>query len=461
MRRLSAGVRFRTTFIAVVVVGIVVALGLLYVAIETRNRIEDSITKSAETRAADVVTLIEASALENPLPGISDDMAIQVVDESGDVVATSAGIEGLEAFVDLRPAPGRVDVTRIDGIFEELEDLSPFIEDESPYRLVVRGFDGGAVQVAITLEPADAAVDALRPILLTGFPILLVAVGLIVWQLTGRALHPVESIREEAASISAVALDRRLPVPASQDEVHRLAVTLNSMLERLESAAVAQRQFIADASHELKSPITAMRTMLEVADQTPGFTDWDALLHDLMAEDRRLEELVGDLLTLARADERVSPGHHEELDLDRIVGIEAQAAHERYPNVTIDSSGLGPMRMWGDARSLGRLFSNLISNACHHATTSVTVSSRVSNGGFVVSVSDDGPGIPPAERERVFERFVRLDESRSRVEGGTGLGLAVALAVARSHGGNVRVADSEQGARLEVSIPVGEVGLEQ
>ncbi|NIV30174.1 MAG: HAMP domain-containing protein, partial [Anaerolineae bacterium] len=247
----------------------------------------------------------------------------------------------------------------MDGIFEEIEDTSPFIEDESPYRVVVLGFDtgteAGTVQVAVTLETAQAAVDALRPLLLTGFPILLAAVGLIVWKLTGRALQPVESMREEAADVSAVALDRRLPVPQSQDEVHRLAVTLNSMLDRLESAAVSQRRFIADASHELKSPIAAMRTMLEVADQTPGFNDWDTLLSDLMAEDRRLEHLVSDLLTLARADERATPAHQEEIDLDQIVGIEAESAHARYPNITIDATRLVPMRMRGDRRALGRL----------------------------------------------------------------------------------------------------------
>ncbi len=458
LRQATAGVRFRTTLIAVVVVGIMVAVGLLYLALETRNRIEESITSAAETRAADVVTLIEAGAIEDQVQGISDDMVVQVVDTGGRVVTASVGLESLGRFADVTPGVGQVEVLRINGIFEELEDISPFVEDESPYRVVVLGFELGTVQVAVSLEPADAAVDALRPLLLTGFPILLAAVGLIVWRLTGRALHPVESMREEAAAVSALALDRRLPVPDSQDEIHRLAVTLNSMLERLESAAVSQRRFIADASHELKSPITAMRTMLEVADQTPGFDDWENLLHDLMGEDRRLGHLVGDLLTLARADERASPVRREELDLDRLVGIETESARGRYPDVAINTSGLVPMRMWGDTGSLRRLLANLVENACRHATTSVTVGSRATDQGFFVLVGDDGPGIPPAERERVFERFVRLDESRSRGEGGTGLGLAVARAIARSHGGDIRVVDADQGATLEVSLPVGRPG---
>ncbi len=461
LRGAAAGVRFRATLIAVVVVGVVLAVGLFYLALETSNRIEDSVTSGAETRAADVVTLIEADAIENPLQGVSDDMVVQVVDRSGTVVAATVGLEGLDPFAMVDPGPGRFAILKVDGIFEEIEDTSPFIEDESPYRIVVLGFDTGAeagtVQVAVTLETAQAAVDALRPLLLTGFPILLAAVGFIVWKLTGRALQPVESIREEAAVVSATALDRRLPVPPSQDEVHRLAITLNSMLDRLESAAVSQRRFIADASHELKSPIAAMRTMLEVAEQTPDFNDWDTLVSDLMAEDQRLERLVGDLLTLARADERATPGHHEEIDLDQIVGVEAESAHARYPSITIDSTRLRPMRMRGDARALGRLFSNLLENAYRHAGSSISLSSAATNGEFVVTVSDDGPGIPPNERERVFERFVRLDEARSRDEGGTGLGLAVARAIARSHNGDVRVVDSETGATLEVRLPVGEL----
>ncbi len=465
LRRATAGVRFRTTLIAVLVVGIVVALGLFYLAIETRNRIEESITTAAETRAADVVTLIEANAIENPVQGVSDDMVVQVVDTNGQVVTASPGLEALEPFTDLQPANGQVEVLRINEIFEDIEHISPFVEDESPYRVVVLGFESGSqagtVQVAVTLETADAAVDALRPLLLTGFPILLAAVGLIVWRLTGRALHPVENIREEAASISARALDRRVPVPTSQDEIHRLAVTLNSMLERLESAAVSQRRFIADASHELKSPIAAMRTMLEVADQTPDFNDWDDLLQDLMGEDRRLEHLVANLLTLARAEERASPGHHEELDLDRVVGIEVESASARHPTVTINTSGLGPMRMWGEPRALGRLFSNLVENATRHATSVVQVSSKATGDGFEVTVSDDGPGIPPDDRERVFGRFVRLDEARSRDAGGTGLGLAVARAIARSHLGDVRVADTDHGATLVVTLPVGEQSNKQ
>ena len=460
LRRASAGVRFRTTLIAVLVVGTVVAVGLVYLAIETRNRIEDSITSAAETRATDVVTLIEAGALENPLPGFGGDQLTQVMDSEWRVVAASAGLQDQEPFIASAPPLG-VAWIRVNGLFEEIEDESPFVDDESPYAVVAREFDTpsltGTVLVATSLEPADAAVDALRPLLFTGFPILLAAVGLIVWRLTGRALYPVERMREEADAVSALALDHRLPVPKSQDEVHRLAVTLNSMLARLESAAVSQRRFIADASHELKSPIAAMRTMLEVADQTPGFKDWDSLLRDLMAEDQRMEHLVADLLTLARADEKVSRAHHEELDLDQLVGIETEAAGNRHPDIALNTSGLVPMRMWGDPRALARLLANLLENACRHATSSVTVASQTTSTGFSITVSDDGPGIPSADRERVFERFVRLDEARSRDKGGTGLGLAVARAVARSHGGEVRVADSDGGAQLEVTLPSGEL----
>ena len=179
--------------------------------------------------------------------------------------------------------------------------------------------------MAASLEPAQEAVNALTPLLLVGLPIVLAVVGLVVWSLTGRALRPVEAMREEAEDITAAEFERRLPVPDSQDEVHRLALTLNDMLDRLELAAVQQRRFVADASHELKSPVAAMRTMLEVAARTPDFDDWDLLIADLTREDRRMERLVGDLLILARSDEGALALRRVEVDLDQVIGSEADA----------------------------------------------------------------------------------------------------------------------------------------
>jgi signal transduction histidine kinase len=310
------------------------------------------------------------------------------------------------------------------------------------------------VLVAASLEPARRALDVLWPLLLIALPIILAAVGLVIWALTGRALRPVEAMREQAAVISAAELERRLPVPPSHDEVHRLAMTLNDMLDRLEAAALRQQRFVADASHELKSPVAAMRTMLEVAERDPHFEDWRTLLADLGREDRRLERLIGDLLTLARFDEHALAVRRAEVDLDQIVGREAEAAGR--DGGRVDASEVRPMRILGDPDALARLFRNLVDNAARFAAATVWVESEAADGEAVVWISDDGPGIPASAREHVFERFVRLDESRDRRAGGSGLGLALARAVAVAHGGKIAVIEPRHGgATIEVRLPAG------
>jgi signal transduction histidine kinase len=457
LKRTAAGVRFRTTAAAVLVVGVVLGVGFAVITIQTESRLERSIQASAEARANDIAALVEADAVQDPLPGGSRDLLAQVVAPSGEVIASSPGLSELGAFADTTPPAGAIETSTATDLLQEVEDEALGLEDQDPYRIVVLGVsEGGVVQVAASLEPAQEAVNALTPLLLVGLPIVLGVVGLVVWNLTGRALQPVEAMREQAEDISAAELERRLPVPTSQDEVHRLALTLNAMLDRLEAAAVQQRRFVADASHELKSPVAAMRTMLEVAASTPDFDDWDLLIADLTREDRRMERLVGDLLILARSDEGALALRRVEVDLDQVIGSEADAVAATFSG-RIDAGGLQPMRIWGDPDGLSRVFRNLLDNAARHATAVIEVRSRQQGESVFVTVSDDGPGIGPADRERVFERFVRLDEARSRDEGGTRLGLAVARAVTRHHGGDVRFVDPEGGGTsVEVRLPNGE-----
>lgn len=458
LRSRLAGVRIRTTLVAILVVAVVLVLAVTALAVLTRDRLESSVTDSAENRAADVAALVSAGALGDSLPRSSLDLLTQVVDADGNVIAASPGIGGLAPFTAIEAASGIVQINTVPSLLEELEATTTF-EDEGPYKLVVRGvaMDGGTgrVIVAASLDAADEASEVQRALLLYGLPLVLVAVGIIIWSLTGRALRPVDAMRQEAETISASALERRLPVPESQDEVHRLAQTLNAMLDRLQASSVRQQRFIADASHELKSPVAAIRTMLEVAETNPDFADWRQLIADLKHEDGRLELLVGDLLTLARSDEGGIPVRRVEIDLDQIVGREAEAAGTR-SDTPVDTSGIEAMRMWGDPNSLAVLFRNLLDNAARYAVGGVWVASSIGEGHAVVRVSDDGPGIPEAERERVFERFVRLDEARSRADGGTGLGLAVARAIAHRHGGDVVVASpTHGGTTMEVRLAAG------
>lgn len=456
----AAGVRRRTTAVSVVVVAVVLALGLVLLADQTRARLEDEIAASAETRALDVAALAEADALSGEIVTLTNDQLIQVV-AGGTVVAASPGLEGVRPFFDATTAPGTTEELEVaEAVFEAIEEQSPLVEDESPYVVIARGYQSpsgaGVVLVASSLAPAEAAVNALRPILLIGFPVTLAAVAAAVWFLTGRALHPVEAMREEAEAISAIALSRRLPQPHSRDEVGRLAETLNHMLDRLESASVRQRRFVSDASHELKTPLATMRTMLEIAADDPAFSDWRRLVGSLQREEARMAALVTDLLTLARFDEGAVETAHTEVHLDQVLGRVAERTAATRPGLAVDTTGIDAALVRGDPYALETLFTNLGVNAAQHAAGSVTFSCGSSNGRIVAVVSDDGRGIPEDERERVFERFVRLDESRHRNSGGTGLGLAVARAIARAHGGDVTVSGTETGARLEVVLPAGE-----
>ena len=300
-----------------------------------------------------------------------------------------------------------------------------------------------------SVEPVEAGVDSMREILWLVVPLLVAGVGAMTWFVTGRAFRPVEAITDQVERISDDRLDERVPVPGSKDEVAHLARTMNTMLNRLSASRRRQNQFVSDASHELRNPIAASKTKLEVALAHPRSTDWEAMAQVVLEEQDRLGNLVDDLLLLARLDEGKRVEWHE-TDLDDIVFAEVARPHR----VTIDVSAVEPVRVSGDPRHLTRLVGNLLHNAVRHARQQVAVSLTTAGQTAVLTVNDDGPGIPEEDRSRIFERFVRLEDARSRDEGGAGLGLALVHAVATAHGGTVRVVESESGgAQFEVRLP--------
>jgi signal transduction histidine kinase len=283
-------------------------------------------------------------------------------------------------------------------------------------------------------------------------PILVVVSAVLVWILAGRALRPVEYIRREVSDISVSDLHRRVPVPPVDDEIARLASTMNAMLSRLETATDQQRQFVSDASHELRSPLATVIAVLEVARARPENADWPSVAATAEAEAGRLGHIVDNLLLLARSDEgHLVPGH-EPVDLDELVLAEAErlGAQNR---VAVDIRRVGAGRVLGDREQLSRVLRNLVDNAERHATTTVSIEVTRVDGEVEVVVADDGPGIPVGERERVFERFSRVDQARDRPAGGAGLGLAIVGEVVTAHGGTVVVADSAVGARVVVHLP--------
>jgi signal transduction histidine kinase len=304
------------------------------------------------------------------------------------------------------------------------------------------------VAVANPLSDLEQSLDTLEGILWIATPTLAAMVGIAVWLLVGRALRPVEAMRREVDDISATTLDRRIAVPDTDDEIARLARTMNTMLDRLEAASQAQLRFVSDASHELRSPVSSIRTELEVARRTDG-TDWDAVSERVLREDERLAELIDDLLTLARLDEGAT-ARREPVDLDDLV-LEEAARTSRVP---VRADAVTAARVEGDPRQLARMLRNLVDNATRHARSEVRPVLQCDDGVVVLDVHDDGSGVPPDDRERVFDRFTRLEPSRDRDLGGTGLGLTVVRAVAEAHGGTVHVDDSPLGgARFAVRLP--------
>jgi signal transduction histidine kinase len=427
---MRSSVRTRTVVGATAVVGLALTIGAVSLVVLLRRTLTDDVETAAALRADDVVALLR-DGREPPdvLAAEGDDESlVQVLDRDGRVIAASANAEGAGPIADVAPG-GAVTVSEAAG-------------EDDPFRVVARaGPDGTLVLSARSLDLVDESVATVTAILLVGVPVLAALAAGTTWAVVGRALRPVEAIRREVASISASELERRVPEPASDDEIGRLARTMNAMLARLERARDRQRRFVSDASHELRSPLATSRHVLETSDH--------AASADLLAENLRMSALVDDLLLLARLDEAdADPRATGPVDLDDLVLAEAAALRRR--GVTVDTTGVGAGRVAGDAGQLGRLVRNLADNAARHASSAVELGVTSADGTVRVTVADDGPGIPPAAQERVFERFTRLDDARARDGGGAGLGLAIVAEVARAHGGSVRIDDRPGGGTLVV-----------
>jgi len=295
----------------------------------------------------------------------------------------------------------------------------------------------------------DRTVGRVRTALWLAFPFAVLAGALATWLLAGRALRPVRAITAQASTITGGTLSERVPVPASGDEIATLAITVNGMLDRLESNDVRRRRFVSDASHELRTPVAVLQSEAEVALRSPDRTDVEALASGVLEESTRMATIIDDLLSLARHDEGVA-APTTEIDLDDIVLAEAS----RLRRVPVDVSAVSAGRVLGRPDELARVVAHLLDNATRHANERVAVSLTSTAAAVTLLVDDDGPGVPEAQRAAIFERFTRLDEARSRDAGGAGLGLAVVAGVVHRCGGSGSVESSDLGgARFVVSLP--------
>ncbi|TDD59626.1 HAMP domain-containing histidine kinase [Kribbella antibiotica] len=307
-----------------------------------------------------------------------------------------------------------------------------------------KGAGDVTVQAGAELATARDAVSTVSQSMLIGLPLLLAIVALVTWMVTRRALAPVEAIRTELAGITGSRdLRRRVPVPESRDEVARLARTTNDTLTALETSVAQQRAFVADASHELRSPIASLRTQLEVAAAHPELLELDELIADTV----RLQHLAADLLLLARLD----AGDHVDPQRLYVADLVRDAIDGRRATMVIDAEPV----VLGNKSRLERILGNLLDNAERHTGKAIRVVISEAGGQAMIQVQDDGPGVPEADRERIFERFVRLDDARSRDEGGAGLGLAIARDLAQAHEGTLTAHTSPLGgASFDLRLPL-------
>jgi signal transduction histidine kinase len=431
--------RLRTTAGAALVVGLVLLVAGAAMVMLLRRSLTADVRNTAAFRAKTVAGLLDSGTGPEDLPlGGDDDQFIQVV-RDGSVVAASGTVEGEPLVVEL-------------GVGQERRVEVPFEDDG--FLVLSRASQDGEYQVLVgrTLEQVDESTSVVIGLLVFGLPILLLAVLFVTWRVVGRALGPVESIRTQVEWISGDRLDARVPAPETGDEIARLAHTMNRMLERLEASSERQRRFVSDASHELRSPVASIRQHVEVALRHPETTSTEDLARVVLDEDLRIQQLVDDLLLLARMDEGARPDKAS-VDLDDIVFEEVRRPHGEAA-VGVDARGVSAGRVLGDRKQLTQLVSNLMRNAIGHARTKVRLSLEESDGRVALVVEDDGEGIPRTEQDRVFERFVRLEDSRARDSGGAGLGLAIVAEVARAHGGRATAGSSDLGgARIDVILP--------
>jgi signal transduction histidine kinase len=456
------GLRARVTLIAAL--GLLVALvaGDLLLLNTLRLSLTRSVDDTARSGATEVAALINADRLPDPVPVAAGTVSIQVLGRSGQIINVSADADRLVPMVPPSQAAALADGGSATLVHGAPFDMPPLL------RVAVVRADGGDLVIAAV--PYSSAADSLQVVahgLIFGTPVLFIVFVGATWLAVGSTLRPIDRIRRGAARVTGTGVPADLPVPEARDEVRSLALTLNDMLSRLSSAQQRQRSLVSDTAHELRSPIASIRAQLEVALDHPAGQDWASTARDVLADTLRLSRLTEDLLLLARLDEQADQGdmgrHGEPLDLGELAcAVVARYADSPVPvtavtAVTAEADGTAPVA--GNRDRLDRMLVNLIDNAIRYAKSSVTVSVSQSGPWVELAVTDDGPGIPEADRERAFDRFARLDDARTRCDddaGGAGLGLAIVRATAQSHAGTAHLESAPDGAsglRAVVRLP--------
>jgi len=430
-------VRARATAGATVVVGMALLISSILLLVVLRFAYVESVRDPARNRVDDIAASLDRGAQLDQLElEEGDDRFVQIV-AGGEVVAASVNAHRLQSLAPLEGVAVEAPVADFD---DEWVIVTAAAGDDRTV-VVGRELDGAFESIA----PAAGA-------LAVGVPLLIAVVGVTTWWVVGTALGPVGTIRSTVASLGSTDLASRVPVPETGDEIEDLAGTMNRMLDRLEAAQRRQHRFVSDASHELRSPLAAIRQHAEVARAHPGRITPTQLAEVVLDEELRLEGLVDDLLLLTRSDEGGLGLRRQQVGLDDLVA--GEVARLSTVDLDVDTAQVAATVVTGDEALLRRAIRNLLDNGVRHASRRIRITVGCSGPDAVVSVDDDGPGIPATEREEVFERFVRLDEARSADAGGAGLGLAIVAEIVAAHGGTVTITESSLGgASIAIRVP--------
>jgi signal transduction histidine kinase len=443
------GISARSAFVAATVVFVALAISSVGLIAVQYQAMVFGVDSEAAARVASVAEDVRAGGPSAVDPALlkTDEVivAVQVVDAHGTVVLASASAPASSLIPIEDVGTGlRIGIPGRTSPYGSIRFSAQTLDGPDGRNTILVG--EGSATIASTVRNVAIA-------LAIAAPNVVAVSGLATYLLVRRSMRSVDEIRSRVAEITTSDLTGRVPVPGRRDEIAALAVTMNEMLARIESGHAAQQRFVGDASHELRSPLTTIISALEVAVAHPEVLDADLAAGTLIPEAQRMKALIDDLLLLARADERGLTVARDDVDLDDLAATEVEQLRRRS---SLDvSADITPARMTGDAAALSRALRNLLDNAARHAASRVRIDVAPGDGHVVVNVIDDGPGIPLAERVRVFDRFVRLDSDRSRSGGGTGLGLAIVREIVMAHGGTVTIeAGHPTGTVVRLQLPL-------
>jgi signal transduction histidine kinase len=444
------GIRKRSVLSAVVVVTFSLLVGGAFLLLVLQSSLVSAAWNDLAVRANDVARLLQEEGVKETQSTLAENRRsaeqVQIVDEANRVVGWT--IRGLrtDPISTLRPAPGRTAKEKLSRV--------PALGDDDEVLVSARGVEvHGKPYVILVGAPLGVQTDTLRTVgllLLAAAPLLVTLVAVAVWILVGQSLKTVERIRQQVAEIDGRRLHERVEVPPTGDEIAALASTMNQMLDKLEESDNSHRAFFSDASHELRSPLSTLVTTAEVASLDKTGRTWLDMQQTVLNESNRMQSLVEDLLTLAKVDAHQLQLDVQDLDLEDV--LDAEIKRLRTVSTLQVNAELQPTRVRGDERRLMQVFRNLMDNAARHAKSTIIVKMERRPGEVVISVDNDGEIISPKDRTRVFERFTRLDASRSSDGGGSGLGLAISREIMIAHGGTVLATESDGWCRFQVIV---------